>query len=296
MTSPQGIIALNKPQGLGSFDVIRRLKKRYQNFPRAGFMGTLDPMATGVLPLFLDAATKIIPFVRKDPKIYRLRIRFGSGTDSYDSTGKVTETCPVPPDTINPEKIVALLPSFTGTITQTPPPLSACRVDGKRAYDHFFAGSPVTPPARDKIIYQIEFNGFFPGELPEIELVVSCQIGTYMRSLAVDIGKAFSLPAHMSSLCRLASGDFLISECVELDELLDQDFLPFIQPVDRFLPYPEVIVTEDSRLYQLIKNGNQVKNLWKVPGGLVKIKDNRMKILAIYQSEGEILKSAKILV
>ncbi|MDD2715994.1 MAG: tRNA pseudouridine(55) synthase TruB [Candidatus Wallbacteria bacterium] len=290
-----GLIILNKPAGVGSLDTIRRLKKKFPDLSKTGFLGTLDPMATGVLPLFTGLSTKLIPFIRNNPKVYRLKIRFGIATDSYDCTGKVTKTALVDPDLLNQQIIGDLLSGFLGEIDQVPPPLSACKSKGKRAYDLFFSGQPVTLPSRKKEIYEIDFKGFFPGENPEAELVVSCESGTYMRSLAVDIGNKVNLPAHLSYLCRLSCGDFLISEAVGLETLLEQGLEKYLEPPDRFLPYPEVIITENSTYFQLVKNGNQLKNIWNVPDGLIKIKDNRQNLLAIYKSRGNFLAAAKVL-
>jgi len=296
MNPLNGIINIDKPSGMSSFDVIRTLKKKFGFKDKTGFLGTLDPMATGVLPLFFGKATKIIPFVNNEPKIYRINILFGMASDSYDATGQIKER--LNPDEVSIEKkrFEEVLLEFTGEIKQKPPIVSAVKINGKRAYKYFREGKDIEIPERTKKIFDIELIKFYNDrEYPEAEIMVCCESGTYMRSLAVDIGKALGFPALISKLCRLSSGDFHISDSISIKNILLGKLENFIIPVDKFLNYKEIFISEDSESYHRLINGNEMNNIWQVDSGLYKIKNRNNRLLAIYRAIGNKLKVEKML-
>ena len=181
---------------------------------QVGHAGTLDPMATGVLVVATGFATRLLPFVVDASKHYRAEITFGVQTDTYDGDGSVVCTSPVPD--LGEHEIKSVLHSFQGTIHQTVPAFSAVQRDGKRFYDLARAGMEIDLPSREVSIANItliEWNS------PMLTIDVECSKGTYIRSLANDIGKAFGCGAHLSLLCRTRVGRFSLNEAWTLAEL-----------------------------------------------------------------------------
>jgi len=208
-----GWVALDKPVGLTSTQSVSRLKRVY-NALKAGHAGTLDPLATGILPIALGEATKTVPFVQDGRKIYRFTVRFGIETDTDDAEGKETARSESRPSR---EAIEALLPAFTGTIMQTPPQFSALKVDGERAYDLARGGETVELSPREIEIDSFELVGQPDKDHAEFE--VECGKGTYVRSLARDIGRTLGCLGHVSVLRRTLVGDFSEEATVNLVQL-----------------------------------------------------------------------------
>lgn len=240
-----GILLLDKPQGVTSAYVVRAIT-RIAGGARCGHLGTLDPMATGLLVALVGNALKLVPYYQTGTKHYVAEVSFGSSTDTYDSAGNVLETGPVPFDLRR--RIEAALPQFRGTIQQVPPSYSAIRVEGRRLYELARKGREVTPPTRSITVHRIEALRF--GE-NSVVLDIQCTSGTYIRSIAHDLGQAVSCPAHMSSLRRLGSAPFSIESATPFESIhAGLVSVPeAIQPVEWSLPQlPQIRLDEEESL------------------------------------------------
>src|SRR5438552_4415688 len=208
-----GWIVLDKPVGMTSTHAVGVVKHLFQA-KRAGHAGTLDPLASGCLPIALGEATKTVPFVMDGRKTYRFTVRWGEERDTDDAEGRVVETSSARPTA---DHIRALLPRFTGTIAQVPPRFSAIKVDGERAYDLAREGETVELAPRPVDIHRLELV-----ETPDPDhtvLEAECGKGTYVRSLARDMGRALGCLGHVSALRRTSVGPFQEDDAVVLDRL-----------------------------------------------------------------------------
>ena len=209
-----GILLVDKPAGWTSFDVLAKLRGALGT-RKLGHSGTLDPMATGVLAVFIGRATAAADRQPDHDKTYEATIRLGLATDTGDITGTVLETAPV---TAGESELLAVLPQFTGTLSQLPPMYSAVKVNGQPLYKAARAGKTVERAPRAITVYAIDYLGS-PAK-DEYRLRVSCSKGTYIRTLAEDIGKALGLPATLSALRRTRAGAFAIAQAHTLPEIL----------------------------------------------------------------------------
>jgi tRNA pseudouridine55 synthase len=200
-----GFISVNKPSGLSSFQATR-ITARALGIKKAGHAGTLDPFATGVLPIAVGEATKAVSYLHLAEKTYSATIRFGVLTDTLDMTGNVLETRDA--SFIDRKTLEDALPRFTGEIEQRPPVYSAIKIKGRRSYEAARSGEPSEPPPRKVFIRDIVLVGFAP---PLAEIVVRCGQGTYIRSLARDLGDAVGSCASLHALVRTAYGPFVIA-------------------------------------------------------------------------------------
>jgi len=208
-----GWVVLDKPLGMTSTTAVAAVRRIFKA-KKAGHAGTLDPLATGVLPIALGEATKTVPFVQDGQKIYRFTVRFGIETDTDDAEGKETARSEKRPTR---EEIEKLLPSFTGAISQTPPQFSALKVGGKRAYDLARDGETVELAAREIQIDSFSLIAMRDADHAEFE--VECGKGTYVRSLARDMGRALGCFGHVSVLRRTMVGSFSEENTVDLVQL-----------------------------------------------------------------------------
>lgn len=221
MSRLAGFLNINKPLGMTSHDVvarIRRLLKRDTGQKKVGHAGTLDPLATGVLVLCLGDATRLSEYVMSSQKCYRANIRLGIETDTYDAEGEVIAEKPI--EHIRQSDVEHVLEQFRGDIQQIPPMYSAIKQGGKKLYELARSGQTVERPARSVLIHSLQIVGWAP---PHLELEVVCSPGTYIRSLAYDIGQELKAGAHLAGLVRTASGDFTIEKSQSLDMLLESD-------------------------------------------------------------------------
>jgi tRNA pseudouridine55 synthase len=208
-----GIFNINKAANLTSHDVVARVRRLVQQ-KRVGHAGTLDPAATGVLPICVGQATRVAEYLSEGGKAYRATIRFGCETDTYDADGRVLREAPV---TIREEDIRAALPSFLGSQLQVPPVYSAIKRDGQPLYKLARAGREVAPPPpRPITIYALDIVSYHN---PDLVMDIDCSKGTYIRSLAFDLGRKLGPGAHLAGLIRTRSGPFTLSQSVQLDEL-----------------------------------------------------------------------------
>lgn len=212
-----GILLVDKPSGPTSFDVVRRL--RFLGTGRkAGHTGTLDPLATGLLPVCLGNATRIAAFITEGDKTYEGTIRLGVETDTWDATGKVVAERPI--EGLTASDVERALTAMAGTYWQTPPMFSAVKVGGKRLYELARRGEEVERKPRKVHVHRIEMRGYDPAT-GEVSFFVHCSRGTYVRSLANELGEALGVGAHLASLRRLGSGSFSVEQALPLDEILD---------------------------------------------------------------------------
>jgi len=212
-----GIININKPSGLTSHDVVLKVRKLFPGL-KVGHGGTLDPQATGVLPLFIGKATRLTAHVTNFDKEYEGEMVLGEDTDTQDGDGKVLERRGL--KDITPEKIRKVFREFEGEIEQTPPMYSAVRIKGKRLYKLARSGRVVDRASRKVKIFWLKILGI---NLPRVAFSLACSKGTYIRTLSSDIGNTLGCGAYLARLSRIKTGNYHISESIELDELLKSD-------------------------------------------------------------------------
>ena len=244
-----GIVIVDKPEGWTSQDVTAKLRGVYQT-RRIGHGGTLDPMATGVLPVFVGRATRAVEFFEHADKIYETVLHLGLTTDTEDITGTVLEEKPV---SVTEQDILSVLPQFRGEIQQIPPMYSAIKIGGQKLCNLARKGKEVARPARTITIHALDFLGM-EGNL--VRLRVHCSKGTYIRTLCKDIGAALSCGGCMESLRRTAAGSYPAEVAVPLSQLIASDRPEqYLRSIDTlFTQYPAVTLTEKQTLR--CRNGN----------------------------------------
>jgi tRNA pseudouridine55 synthase len=247
-----GLLIVNKPAGMTSHDVVATVRK-LTGESSVGHLGTLDPMATGVLPLLLGRFTRLAQFFKQDSKRYTGTIRFGFATDTYDADGEVVGECVDPELTL--EEIRNFANKFLGEIDQVPPPYSAKKSQGIPAYKLARQGKPVELRSVRIEIREFEVQGY---EAPNAPFVVEVSSGSYIRSIAHEMGTLAGCGAHLGSLCRVQAGEFTLEQAATLEEIAawqKEDSL-----VER-LPHPRCVlpqipsVTVDENTATRLKNG-----------------------------------------
>jgi len=208
-----GVLVIDKPKGPTSFDVVRQVRFLLK-VKKAGHTGTLDPMATGVLPICLGDATKVAGFITEGDKAYEATVRLGVETDTQDAEGKVMAEAPVP--ALAAPMLEAVLAPFRGTFEQVPPMYSAVKVGGKRLYELARAGEEVERAGRQVTVYELTLRDFSSNTL---RLSVRCSKGFFVRTLAYDIGRALGCGAHLEALRRTTSGPFTLAQSLPLADL-----------------------------------------------------------------------------
>jgi tRNA pseudouridine55 synthase len=208
-----GAIVVDKPPGWTSHDAVNRMRRLAQT-RRVGHLGTLDPAATGVLPLVIGRATRLAQFYMRSDKVYDAVIRFGQSTSTYDAEGEPTSPALEP--ALDREEIERIIAGFRGVIRQTPPPISAKKIGGIPAYRLARRNLAVDLQPVEVSVFSFDLRGI---EGPEIRVEVHCSAGTYLRSIAHEMGRALGCGAYLKSLRRLASGHFNLEQARTLDEL-----------------------------------------------------------------------------
>jgi len=280
-----GLLLIDKPRGVTSFGVVSQVR-RALGVRRVGHTGTLDPMATGLLPICLGQATKLARFVTDADKAYRGRARLGVATDTLDAEGEVTHVdAPEAVEVVGATEFAAAMSAFSGEITQRPPAYSAIKVDGERLYAKARRGEAVEAPERQVTIHGLALVDAQP---PEFEFDVRCSKGTYIRTLAADIGGRLGLSAHLVGLRRTAVGDHQVSDALPLEAFLAD---PEAAVATRLVPLPLVasqlpVVTAGPRLAADFRNGRKrpIPN-----GGLgpARLLDEEGGLIAIIDLKGE---------
>ena len=217
-----GIIVVNKQKGCTSHDVVNKVKKIVNK--KVGHTGTLDPLATGVLPLLIGKGTLCSKYLINHDKVYEVSLKLGISTDTMDAEGKIVEEKEVNSNILAKENVEKVLSSFIGKQEQTPPIYSAIKVAGKKLYEYARKGQKVEIPKREIEIYNIELVGINKVS-KEIEFKVSCSKGTYIRSLCIDIAKALGTIGYMSGLERLQVGEFKIENAIKIDESTAKEYI-----------------------------------------------------------------------
>lgn len=281
-----GFLNIDKPEGVTSFDVIRSLKKLLPKKHKIGHLGTLDPMATGVLPVAIGQATRIIEFITAETKIYNVELTLGAVSDTEDATGNITATsnCDFTRD-----QMFNVVNSFIGCIDQIPPMYSAIHHQGKRLYELARQGHTVPREPRRVEIYSIDNIALdFAQELPRLSMTVSCSKGTYIRSLARDIGERLHTGAYLSKLRRVRSGDFCIDNACQLNKIVSQTvklneiLLPVDYPLTRL---KSIQVTHEEA--GNIMNGRDLPGLESFIDTMVKIYSPDQSLIAIGEVKQE---------
>ncbi len=211
--APNGVLPIDKPSGWTSFDVVA-VARRVIGAKRVGHGGTLDPLATGLLPLLVGTATKFADTLHTAPKVYAALVTFGHETATDDREGAPTRTAGIP--TLTVDALEGALTPFRGEISQVPPNYAAVKVDGRRAYSRARSGETFTLAARTVTIERLDIASWEP---PYLRLLVVCSTGTYIRSLAKDIGLALGSAAHLGGLRRLAVGGLAVDEAITVEAL-----------------------------------------------------------------------------
>ncbi len=257
-----GILNINKPLGNTSFSIVAKVK-RLSGERRVGHAGTLDPAATGVLPVCLGQGTRIVEFLMESTKTYRAQIELGVATDTYDATGKITQKGD--PSRISQEQLASALASFCGLIPQIPPMYSAVKHHGQPLYKLARAGINVERKSRLAKIYRLELTDW---QSPVATVEVECGKGTYIRSLAHDLGQSLGCGANLKSLIRLRHGFFDIKDAITVPQLEDafryQYWQHFVYPIDIVLLHWAAVVVDDDTS-QTIMNGHPL--ILKNPNG-----------------------------
>lgn len=243
-----GVIVIDKDEKMTSFDVVAKMRK-ICGTKRVGHTGTLDPDATGVLPVCIGNATRAADIMTgADRKRYKALMRLGSATDTFDASGRITKTaCP---DSISDEALQSAVKTFVGDIMQVPPMYSAIKLGGKKLYELAREGKTVDMPPRSIKIFSIDI---LRRDGADVLLDIACSKGTYIRSLCNDIGEALGCFAHMAALRRTESGNFSENEAVKLSDLTSENAESFLVPTDRLFDYPAFTAT--GKQEYLVKNG-----------------------------------------
>ena len=257
-----GILVIDKPAGWTSQDVAAKLRGVFHE-RRVGHGGTLDPMATGVLPIFIGRATRAAEFAESAEKEYLAGLRLGTVTDTQDTSGNVLATHPV---TVTREEVEAAMQRFLGPIEQIPPMYSAIKINGQKLYELARKGKEVERRPRSITIHELELQA---GGGAEYHLRVRCSKGTYVRTLCHDLGAALGCGGCMSSLRRIRAGSFTLQQALTMQQVLEfaaaHDPQQLLMPADAlFAEVPPLIVTMGQAAK--LKNGAQIKDWQSAPG------------------------------
>lgn len=287
MSELKGIIPLLKPPGFTSHDCVNKLR-RLLKMKRIGHTGTLDPSVTGVLPLCIGQATRVVEYLQELPKEYVGTIIVGRSTTTEDADGEIIEEKPVE-HSLSESQIQETLKSFIGKIEQIPPMYSAVKVNGVRLHQLARQGQEVERKAREVEIYEIEtLSMSLKQEFPEFTFRVKCSKGTYIRTLCVDIGKKLGYPAHMKLLQRTETGPFKLKDCFTFEQIEEavnkNEAANLIKPMDwALLQFPSWVVDEDS--VPDIYNGKKIKlELATAEGQLIRVYSSNQQFLGLYRT------------
>lgn len=246
-----GFVLINKPCGMTSFKVTGAVKHKTGE-KRCGHAGTLDPLATGVLPVMIGRATRLIDLIDDNKKVYKASMIFGLTTDTLDCEGEVLSDQPV---NLTADEIKSVLKEFLGEITQIPPMYSALSKDGVKLYKLARQGIEVERKPRKTTIFSIELLKF--DGVDTAEILVECSKGTYIRTLIDDIGMRLKCGAYMNRLQRVRGSGFTVDDCISLDEFMDRDLSKTVIPADKAVAcFPAVSVTIPQS--KRFSNGNEL--------------------------------------
>ena len=285
-SSLEGVLNISKPSGISSFAVVSRVR-RILGGTKCGHAGTLDPLAKGVLLVVSGRATRLVPYLPGGLKLYRAEITLGIATTTDDAQGEIVAKREVP--ALSVANIKTVLSTYIGEIAQKPPAFSAVKVSGVRSYKRARAGHLEPPKARPVYIKNIDLLDYRDNKLI---MEVTCGPGTYIRSLARDVGRHLGTCGYLSDLLRLAEGDYTLEKAISLEDLPNELTrnpidCPWFTPLDSALPWLAEIVLDDTQLERLT-NGNSVKveRVFKT-GQVIRVRDQNGKLYALANSEAE---------
>lgn len=277
-----GIVNVNKPLGITSHDVVYRLRK-ILNTKKIGHTGTLDPEASGVLPMCIGKGTKLAEYLTASDKQYLAKLQLGAFTDTQDATGEVLESFDV---NVTEDQIRHAVEGFIGEIQQIPPMFSAIKIDGKKLYELAREGKTVEREARKITIHNIEIKNI---DLHNntVDMLVDCSKGTYIRTLCNDIGAVLDCGGHMSALCRTKSGRFQLDKAFTLEEIekmTSKEDFSFLVPVGEALwEYDRIVLAE--RNSKRVRNGIKIHVEGLVEDHIYRVFDEKNEFLALAQQK-----------
>jgi len=280
-----GILLLDKPLGFSSNQALQKIKWLFKA-AKAGHTGTLDPLATGLLPLCFGEATKFAHFLTDADKTYIATIKLGATTTTGDAEGEVLSTHVV---NVSRQDFETASTLFVGEISQTPPMYSALKFEGKALYEYARAGVEIERQARLVTIHNIEVNSF-AGDVAVI--TVTCSKGTYIRTLAEDIGKRLGCGAHLTGLRRTATADYRIEQAITLEQfeaMDDEQRMAALAPPDSAVHYLPAITLDDDGAFYLLQ-GQAVWRSGVIPSGLLRLYNEQQVFLGLgeLQDDGKI--------
>lgn len=287
---PPGILLVDKPGGLTSHDVVARTRRAFGT-RKVGHAGTLDPMATGLLVIGLEGATRLLTYIVGADKTYRATIRLGATTTTDDAEGELRATAaPEDWDAVTDDAVAAAVAALTGDISQVPSAVSAIKVDGRRAYDRVRAGEEVVLAARDVTVSRFDvLDRRRRAAGLDLDVVVDCSSGTYIRSLARDLGAALGVGGHLTALRRTAVGPFSVADAVGIDDLADARTLSPAEAAGSILP-TLLMNREDAR--DLRHGKRLVGQAERLDGARGAAVDEDGELIGIVEKRGADLKSA----
>ncbi len=285
----EGVLVVDKGVGVTSHDVVaavRRIvgskpgRRGNRKGPKVGHAGTLDPDATGVLVVGIGRATRLVPYLQASQKTYDARMRLGRTTTTLDNEGEETSLTDASP--VTEEQLCEALKSFVGAIEQIPPMVSAVKVGGERLYEKARRGEEIERKPRPVTIHDIVLADFIPGERAEASFLVTCSAGTYIRTLAADVGELLGVGAHLTGLRRLGSGRFSVDVAKNLEELQKMaDAGTFadavMTPAEAMADYPQVVLDGDQAFE--VRNGRRLPAFGQ--GGVVGVLDPLGELIAV---------------
>ena len=278
-----GIIVINKEKGCTSHDIVYKIRKMFNT--KVGHTGTLDPNATGVLPILLGKGTKISKYLIEHDKEYEVVLQLGVKTTTADEEGEIIEEKEVLKESLEQLEIERILKSFIGKIKQMPPKYSAIKVNGRKLYEYARKGQEVEIKPREVEIYNIEITNI-QKEKKQIEFKVSCSKGTYIRTLCEDIAEKMRTVGYMKELKRTKVGNFNIKQAITLEQLQEKENIKIITIEEMFKDKEEIIL-EDSKIILLL---NGVKMNMEKPKGIYRIYNKQNKFIGLGIVQNKILK------
>jgi tRNA pseudouridine55 synthase len=289
-----GLILVHKPLHLTSHDVVSRIRELL-NTKKVGHFGTLDPLATGLLMIAVGKATRLFPFYSKHDKTYKGRIQLGFSTDTYDAEGK--STSPESKTYPDQQKLEQAMREFSGEIDQIPPPYSAKKHRGQPLYVYARQNKQIEVKSSRVVIHSFSLLAYEP---PHIDVDIHCSSGTYIRSLAHDLGQALGCGAHLTSLIRTAVGSFSIDKGFHLEDLKvliqQKEYTQFLFPLESLLPEISKIILKESGKV-LAQNGNSVfaENIQKLilPESSSSGVESEKQIFRLFSPDGRLIAFAK---
>ncbi|CAM3075898.1 tRNA pseudouridine(55) synthase TruB [Sporolactobacillus spathodeae] len=300
MNEYNGILPLYKPRGMTSHDCVFRLRKLL-HFKKIGHTGTLDPQVDGVLVLCLGRATRVAEFLLDYGKTYQGVIALGTATTTEDASGEITAE-QVVEEPIRRTAVETVLASMRGPIEQITPLYSAVKVNGRKLYEYARAGIPVEPPIRHVTIYDLKLLNPIPNYKEQIAFEVSCSKGTYVRTLAKDIGSKLGYPAHLQTLTRIKAGPFPVEACftfAQIESLVEKDtFQEALRPLEQALSQMEKW-TVDGMIEEQIRHGAVLplpESFDDRPHAVYNSKGQCLAIYQIHPEHSDRIKPVKVLI